>query len=403
MAHAESIDLSRDATRLGEEGYPAFRIAVILGLSGILLSGILGVALEDGADRFLGSWLVSLTFWLSLSLGALFFVMLQHVTRSGWSVVVRRLAESVMSPFPLLAIALIPILAGLSHLYGWAHHGDEAHHLEGAKAGWLSPGFFTLRLVFYFVIWVLLSGRLASLSAKQDETGDPALTKSMATLSAPGLLLFAFTIIFAAFDLMMSMDPHWYSTMFGVYYFAGAAVGIFALLPIMAMLTQRSGRLTRAIHDEHYHDLGKQLFGYVVFWAYIAFSQYMLMWYGDIPEETSWYLRRQQNGWEVLSLLLLFGHFVLPFVALMSRVPKRRPKVLAAMGVWILLMHWADLHWLVMPELHPEGFAFHLMDVACLVGLGGLFAAVVLKRLSGRSLIPEKDPRLAESLAFENV
>jgi hypothetical protein len=199
------------------------------------------------------------------------------------------------------------------------------------------------------------------------------------------------------------MDPHWYSTMFGVYYFAGAAVGIFALLPIMAVLTQRSGRLTRAIHDEHYHDLGKQLFGYVVFWAYIAFSQYMLMWYGDIPEETSWYLRRQRNGWEVLSLLLLFGHFVLPFVALMSRVPKRRPKVLAAMGVWILLMHWADLHWLVMPELHPEGFAFHLMDVACLVGLGGLFAAVVLKRLSGRSLIPEKDPRLAESLAFENV
>ena len=401
--HADVIDITEEPRRLdsGDSGAAkATRLAAAVGVIGVGASVGLAFAADGGWTRFLGSYLVSFSFWLSLALGALFFVMLQHLTRSGWSVVVRRLAEAPLAALPVLLVLVVPILLGIGKLYGWGHHG-EGHDL-GPKAAWLNPTFFSIRIVVYFAVWIWLARKLVGLSVRQDETGDPELTKRMEFWSAPGMVLFAFTMMFAAFDLLMSLDPHWFSTIFGVYYFAGSVVAIFALISIMAVLVQRSGNLTRAITDEHYHDLGKQLFGFLVFWAYIAFSQYMLIWYADIPEETQWYLRRQQGGWEYVGLLLLFGHFVVPFLALISRRPKRRKAAVVGIAVWILIMHWLDLHWLVLPELSVS-FSVHLMDLTCLLGLGGLLTAFVVGRLRSRSLVPERDPRLAESLAFENV
>jgi hypothetical protein len=394
------VDLSKEPRTLDEAGGRAMRIAGAVGLLGAIASVVLALTTEGGWTRFLASYLVSFAFVLSIGLGALFFVLLQHLTRSGWSVVLRRLAEGVAGVLPLLLLLAVPVLAGVGHLYGWAHH-EEGHDL-GAKGVWLNAPFFTVRIAVYFAAWIFLAARFRTLSARQDESGDPALSLSMERWSAPGMLLFGVTVTFAAFDLLMSLDPHWFSTIFGVYYFSGAAVAIFALLPILALLLQKSGRLGKTITDEHYHDLGKQLFGYVVFWAYIAFSQYMLIGYADIPEETVWYHRREAGGWDMVGLALLLGHFVVPFLALIARRPKRRRAVLAGMAAWILAMHWLDLYWVVLPELSPT-VSFHWLDLTCLLGVGGLAAAFVADRLRGRSLIPEKDPRLAESLAFENL
>jgi len=201
----------------------------------------------------------------------------------------------------------------------------------------------------------------------------------------------------------MSLDPHWYSTIFGVYFFSGAFLAAIALLILVANAVQRAGLLRRVITREHYHDLGKFLFAFVVFWAYIAFSQYMLIWYGNIPEETEWFLRRQSNGWGWVGLALLFGHFLLPFVALLSRYPKRHKRLLVVAAAWVLAMHWVDMFWLVMPEASPGAFTFHVVDLTVLLGLGGLATAAFARALRDRALVPERDPRLIESLTFENA
>jgi hypothetical protein len=257
--------------------------------------------------------------------------------------------------------------------------------------------------VVYVAVWIVMARYMFALSTAQDSSRDPQLTRRMEKASAPGMMLFALSVNFAAFDLLMSLDPHWFSTIFGVYLFAGCVVGFFAVLPSLLLWLQGRGRLTSAVTVEHYHDVGKFLFAFVVFWAYIGFSQYMLIWYANLPEETGWFLRRQSGGWVWVSLALLLGHFVLPFLALISRVPKRRPAVLAVAGIWLLLMHWLDLYWLVLPEFSAAGPRLGLLDLLCFVGLAGLWIGGLAFNLRKVNLAPTGDPRLTESLAFENV
>ncbi|RLE25998.1 MAG: quinol:cytochrome C oxidoreductase [Acidobacteria bacterium] len=381
----------------------------ILMMAGVLLvvggGGAIGLALgsDGGMHRLAETYLVSFAYFLSLALGALFFVLLQHLTHAGWSVVVRRLAEALSVNVILMAVLVIPVLLNMEHLYHWAHPGAADHDaILAGKTPFLNPQFFTIRLVVYFAIWSLLAWFFFSNSRKQDSTADPKFTRRMEALSAPGMILFALSLNFAAFDLLMSVNPHWFSTIFGVYFFAGSVVVIMATLVILAAYLQRQGRLQGIVTVEHYHDLGKLLFGFVVFWAYIAFSQYMLYWYGNIPEETVWYLTRQTGNWTGISVALLFGHFVIPFLALVSRFPKRRPRLLVLAALWMLAMHWLDLYYLVGPEFHPEGASIGLMDILCFLGMGGLFFLVLAWRLRKIALVPVGDPRLAESLSFEN-
>jgi hypothetical protein len=303
-----------------------------------------------------------------------------------------------------LALLAVPVLLGMHYLYEWTDPDAVAADpgLSG-KAAYLNPTFFVIRVVIYFAVWVGLARFFFRTSLKQDETGDVGLTLRMQWVSGPAMLLFAVTITFAAFDLLMSLDPHWYSTIFGVYYFAGGVVGFFALLAVAAASVQALGRLPRSITTEHYHDLGKLVFAFVVFWAYIAFSQYLLIWYGDIPEETHWYLKRQTGDWTAVSLLLLFGHFVVPFLVLISRKTKRWKGALGLVAIWVLLIHWVDIYWLVIPEMSPGRAPLGLPELGCFVGLGGLFLAAAALRLRDHALIPEGDPRVAESLTFENV
>lgn len=402
MKRPERVDIFQEPRHLGACGTRGLRVASAAALLG--LGGSLALGAAVGWDRFLQAYLVNYAFVLSLSLGALFFVLIQHVTGATWSVVVRRLAEAIAANLPWLGLLALPILFGLRSLYPWSDPAHAAHDpLLAAKAPYLNATFFTVRLAIYFLVWTWLALHYFRHSVAQDATGELRHTHAMQRLSGPGLVLFAVTVSFASFDLLMSLNPHWFSTIFGVYFFAGSALGSFALLALWARMLQARGLLTRAITREHYHDLGKLVFAFIVFWAYIAFSQYMLIWYANIPEETTWYLARQTGSWTAVTVLLLFGHFFLPFLALISRTPKRRSLLLLPGALWVLLMHWVDLYWLVMPGFSPGRLPLHLLDLTLFIGFAGLTMALVLWRLRRRSIVPERDPRLAASLEFENA
>jgi len=399
-----AIDITTEIRHLDGVVKPAYMICGVLAVIGCGGSLLLANAMDGGMDYLLETYLVSFAFFLSISLGALFFVLLQHCTRAGWSIVVRRVAEAVAGNVWLMAVLAIPIVLGMDHLYHWTDTAAAAHDpLLAGKVGFLNPSFFIIRLVIYFVIWGVLASFLHRSSVAQDASGDPALTLRMERFSAPGMVLFALSLNFAAFDLLMSLDPHWFSTIFGVYYFAASVVAFLAVMPKILYGLQMRGILKNTVTVEHYHDVGKLLFGFIVFWAYIAFSQYMLIWYGNLPEETEWFLKRQTGEWTTVSLILIFGHFVVPFLLLVSRVIKRRPLLLALTGGYVALMCWIDIYWLVVPEFSPGVARFGLLDILCLLGMSGVYSAAVVLRLKRHSVVAEKDPRLEESMFFESA
>jgi len=309
----------------------------------------------------------------------------------------------------VLALLSIPILIGMHDLYHWTHHDlvDPTSPLYDAvlagKASYLNVPFFLIRLAVYFVMWTLISHRLYTLSVRQDVNPDRDTPARLRKTSAWGLPVLAVTTAFASYDLLMSLDPHWFSTIFGVYFFGGSFWVIMAVMALVAMMLQRDGMLRGVVTLEHYQDLGKFMFGFTVFWAYIAFSQYMLIWYGNMPEETVWYRHRLEHGWEYHSAALLIAHFIIPFFALISRGAKRIQPVLAFMCVWVIVMHWFDFHWLAMPVLHAEHATFHWLDFTSWLGLFSLYMALAVYRLSRHSLVPQNDPYLADSLKFVNT
>ncbi len=400
--------VSDDHVTLAALGDRALPILATVGLAALAVGTGLGAIRGDGFAYFFHAYLTGYCFVLSIALGALFFVLVQHATRAGWSVVVRRISEILAANVPVLALLflpiLIPMLLGNRSLYRWTDPAAVAeNHLLEHKEPYLNLPFFAVRCAVYLAVWWLLARFFLQRSVDQDQSGDPSLTARMERFAGPALLLFAGTITFAAFDWLMSLEPSWCSTIFGVYYFSGAAVAGVAAIILAAVALQTSGRLTGSVNTEHYHDLGKLLFGFVVFWGYIAFSQYMLIWYANIPEETAYYHTRQTNGWTAVSLALLFGHLLLPFFGLLPRGAKRNKWLLAFWCFWLLVFHWIDVYWLVMPSYAPEaGPPFGLVDVALSIGLGCLYLASVVRVAGDRWLVPLRDPRLGGSVAFEN-
>jgi hypothetical protein len=402
-----TLSTAHRGPRLDERATRWSRLVLALGVLGLAAALAFGWSRDDGFRRFQHAWLVACAFFLTLSLGALFFVIIQHLTRAGWSVVVRRVAELVASNTPVVALLFAPlvvqVLRGDDALYPWASAETvHEHPLLIAKAAFLDPRFFAARCVVYFATWWLLGRWLLRRSTQQDGESGVEPTLALERRSAPAMVAFALSLNFSAFDLLMSVTPTWYSTMFGVYVFAGSVMSFFACAVLALRFLQARGLLTREVNVEHYHDLGKFLFAFVFFWGYIAFSQFMLIWYADLPEETFWFKTRMEGPWAGVSLLLLFGHFVLPFAGLLSRHAKRRLAVLTGWAIWLLAMHAVDLFWLVVPSAPQGGALVGPIDVGCFVAVGGAWTFALLRRARAHVLVPVGDPRLSQSLAFEN-
>jgi hypothetical protein len=385
-------------------GHPWNRIPVFGAICALLGAAACAILGTGNPKQFFFSWLVSFLFFLSLALGALFFVLIQYASQGGWSIVVRRIGETVFATVPAMAALFVPLLFGLNDLYSWSVPGAAEHDaLLRWKAPFLNVPFFLIRAALYFGIWSFIALLYYRGSRGQDLTGDLKVSARLRRFAGPGIIVLALTQTFASVDWIMSLAPHWYSTMFGVYFFAGSFVAFIALLSVVAVAMRRAGLLDTVITAEHLQDIGKLLFAFTVFWTYIAFSQFFLIWYGNLPEETIWYRARMEGSWMTVSIFIMAGHFVVPFFYLMGRAVKRNGATLAVGGAWLLAMHYVDLYWQVMPTLHPDGLRPSALDVAALVAVGGCFVAAASWLMRRQALVPMRDPRLAESLAFENV
>jgi len=400
-----------DARAAGEDWVipPALGYALAVGCLG--LAAVAAIVLGAGASmgvrsfveprRLAFSYLTALLFVTTIGVGALAWLMLHHLTGAVWSVALRRLLENLTRPLPWIAALFIPVAMNLGLLYPWADSARvSADPGLARKAVWLNPRLFDLRMAVYLASWALIASVLTRRSDRQDQTSEPGAVGSMKSTSAWGLLVLGLTTSLAAFDWLMSLAPHWSSTIFGVYFWAGSLVSSLAALVVVTLALRAAGWLRSAISVEHLHDLGKLLFGFVIFWAYIAFSQYFLIWYANFPEETGWYVTRRSGTWNALSWALLLGHFVVPFVVLLFRSTKRSPYWLGFTAAWILVFHYFDLFWLIMPAMRPDGIAPHWLDALLLLTLAFICAAVFAFASRNRPLVPTGDPRLAESIAF---
>lgn len=405
--HGHGIKLNEASVRggLGKLA-PALWFVGVVGLVVALLGA--NTTGENGKAHALAAYHVGFLYSLGLALGCLGFTMILHQLNAGWSAAIRRQAENVASLIPVvlalfLPIVLLEVFVFHGKLFHWMH--TEVVELDPVlkhKAGYLNVGRWLVFAGLYFAIWTILATKLRSYSVQQDTTGDKWLTAKARRMSSYGLLLFALSTAFASFDWLMSMDPHWFSTMFGVYFFAGGMLSCIALIILILGALRMSGKLEGVVTAEHFHDLGKLLFAFTVFWAYITFCQYFLIWYSNIPEETAFYNIRQMNGYEKLGLVLCFGHFLIPFVILLFRNVKRNYKLLMCVAAWQLVMHAVDLLYMVRP-IAKTRFGEHIwLDILGLLGPLCIFLGFVAWRIGTAPLIPLKDPRLGESLAHKN-
>lgn len=411
MATRPSLWLSSSSRRNG----------ILVGL-GLVLFGIVATAVEwtyhpGQLEHLLTAYLVSFWFLLSLALGALFFVLIQHVTGSVWSVSIRRIAENMAGTLPLFAILFIPIALGARNVYHeWATPGAHTDEVIAAKASYLNLPFFWARAALYLTLWGILGYWVRHRSVLMDQEGPLPHMKSLRKWSGPALLVAGTSLAFAGFDWIMSLDPHWATTMFGVYLFAGGFVTALGVLTLISFVLRRQGLLHGVITQEHDHDLGKLLFAFSVFWAYIWYSQYFLTAYADIPEETYFFGIRlyaldtedkfqvaHLSGWGILFWTFVVGHFVIPLWVLLSRAAKRSHWALGIAAVSILIAHYMDLYWWIGPIVHPKGFSLDWFHITTLIGLVGLVGTCFVFLLGRSSLVPVRDPFLRESVEFENV
>jgi len=370
-----------------------------VGIVGLIASGV-GYFLN--ADQFFFSYLTSFAFYTSFALASLILVMIHHITKSSWGAVIRRIPESLFAKFWIWALFFIPVILGMSNLYSWTNTEYVMNDpILAGKTPYLNEPFFIIRQFIYFGIWSFLGYKLHKTSVKMDRTRDWGLTALLRKFSAPGILLFALTIAFASFDWLMSLDAHWFSTMFGVYYFAMSFQALFPFIILMVFWMNSNGMLTNIIKKAHIYDLGAWFFGFTVFYAYIAFSQFLLIYYANIPEETLWYYHRLEGSWETITYMLLFGRFVIPFVLLLNRESKHNELLLKITAVLILVMHFIEIHWIVMPTLHHHGLAISWLDIATLIGLGGIFMGIFFQTFKNNNMVPVNDPNLPDSLHKE--
>jgi hypothetical protein len=373
--------------------------AVLVGIALCLIG-----ALTD-ARRAAAAYLVAYLAGLSIALGALAMIMIARLTAATWFVALRRQTEQIAGTLPAFAVLFLPVLLAVRVLYPWAAPSlsPEVAAALRTKSAYLNLPFFVVRAIGYWVVWIGFQHALRRASLAQDVGDSPALERRMRALCAFGIIAVGLTMTFAAFDWMMSLSPTWYSTIFGVDFFAGAMVGALALLAVLIARGRRNEELPEAIGVDHMHALAKLLLTFVLFWVYIGFSQFIVIWSAEIPAETTWYVVRTRGGWSVLGAVLVLGHFALPFCALVVRAVKRSIGAMALVGWWLLVMHYLDCYWMVMPDasrLVMHGWWGYVLDLGAILLIGGVAVLVWSGRRYGEAPIPRGDPELAASLDY---
>ena len=376
--------------------------ALVIGLVGLGL-GAVGFVIDR--DQFFQSWLVGFIFCLGMALGSLGLLMLQHLSGGQWGLVGRRVFEAASRTLPLLALFFLPVLFAMPTLFKWARPElVETDPILQFKAPYLNVPFFTGRAIVYFLFWIVCAWLLTKWSAAQDrgtESTDTAGMVRFRTLSAPALLFLVLTITFATTDWVMSLDPHWYSTIFGLMFTAGFGLSALALTIAVLASIGPEGALGGLLTKRHFHDLGKLLLAFTMLWAYLNFSQFLIVWSGNLPEEIPWYIERLRGGWGVVAIALVVGHFFLPFLLLLSQDLKKRPQMLARVAMFILAMRLVDTIFLISPTFAHEGFPIHWMDIAIPAGLVGVWLFLFARFLQSRALAPLNDPYLKEVFAHD--
>ena len=366
--------------------------ALIVGIVALVIC--IGGAFINRA-QFFQSYLFAFVFWAQLSIGCLALLLIQHVAGGTWGAVIRRPLEAGAMTLPLMAVLFIPIIFGIQDLYVWANPEEVAHsELLTHKAPYLNIPFFIGRTVLYFVIWAGLAYFLNKWSSLQDKDANAVPESRFSSLSGAGLPLLALALTFASFDWMMSLEPEWFSTIYGFLFGVSSAAVAFAFVVAVLNILARYQPLSNVVTIQHFNDLGNFLLATVMLWAYMSFSQYLIIWAGNLPEETIWYVARTQGGWQVVALFLIVFHFVAPFFVLLARGVKRRPQLLTLVAGLILFVRLVDLFWLIIPAFYPTGFYLTWLNVVMPIALGGLWIAFFVRQLRQKSLVAINDPKL---------
>jgi hypothetical protein len=363
------------------------------------LASLAGYVLDPA--RFFRSYLVAFSYTSFIGVAAFFFVMVQYLTGSAWSVTMRRIMENIMSTLPFGLLLFVPIAFGLRYLYPWAN--AALFSASPTKASYLSPNSFLIRSVGYFLLWSIWIFAIYRQSTKQDTERSVQQMYVASRWSAPGLFLAVAVGTLASFDWLMSVEPTWFSTIFGLVTISGGGLSFFSVVTLICLGFRRAGILKNSITIEHYHDLGKWLLCMTAFYTYVAFSQYFLIWYANLPEETQWYRHRMVGSWLIVSLAMPFLRFLIPFFLLLCRPAKRSLSMLGFIAVWSLVVEYIDLYWVVMPVYYPSGPQLHWLDLATLATTVGVCGLVFWMRLKQHKIVPVGDLRLEQSLHFENA
>jgi len=376
------------------------RLGIIIFVVGTVLS-LLAFFVDQ--ERAIFNYLVTYMMIVSIGLGSLFLIGLEYIAGADWSTPIRRIPEFFAMLLPVLLVLVIPLLVFNHDLFHWAHKEAVADDkiLQG-KAPYLNVTFFIVRTFVFIGLWSLFYWMMVRNSRKQDETKDQTLTKKNIRLGAIFIPVFALSITFTAIDFMMSLEPHWFSTIYGVYYFAGTVVAALAAITIAVLRLKEKGYFSPWMTDDHLFSLGALMFAFINFWAYIAFSQFMLIWYADLPEETFWYLIRWEGGWVFISILLIIVHFFVPYFALLTQPSKMNPKRLKFIAIWLLFAHLLDIFWLVMPNMGSmkSGYVFSWIDLVFPIAGTGLVILVFAFAAKKANLIPIGDPKLKRGIDF---
>ncbi|HTL47720.1 MAG TPA: hypothetical protein VL688_06620 [Verrucomicrobiae bacterium] len=364
--------------------------ALAAAVAGLALSGV-GFVMDRQA--FAPSYLTAYLFWIGVTLGCLPLIMLHHLTDGGWGYPIRRLMEIILKSLPLMALLFLPVAVNLKELYLWARPEAVAHDaLLQQKQLYLNPSFFYGRAVFFFVIWGLWAYGLIRGANAYEKDHSPKVHDKLQVLSGAGLVMYGLTVTFSCVDWSMSLEPHWYSTIYGFLFMMGQTLAGFSIVIILTgFLSKNKGPLSPAVTPSRTHDLGKLLLAFIMLWAYVCLSQFIIIWSGNLAEETPWYLRRLSHGWNGIAIALTAFHFFVPLGLLLSRDLKRNLATLAPVAALIAVMRYVDLFWLVKPVFN-ESLSFHWLDLTCLAGIGGLWLFFVLSRAVSEPLIMTHDP-----------